>query len=181
MDFPIPVMPPLPLTHTWSLETLGVGQNTMSNTNLSAQASAVYPAASRILYLPFGLATPIVVVKLWCYNGATVAGDVNMGIYDAAGTRLVSIGTTAQASINVLQSFDITDTEIGPGDFYLAIIASSASATFFRIAPAQVGFCQAMGMLQEAGSGSTLPASATFASVTSAFIPQIGFATRADF
>lgn len=181
MDFPIPSMPPLPMTHTWSHEMLGVYQCGLCNASMAAQASAAYPAANRIIYIPFGLAMPVTVVKLWVYNGAfTGTPDLNMGIYDVAGTRIVQIGTTAQTGANVLQTFDIVDTLIGPGDFYLAIIATATTAQMFRTAPGQVGFCQAMGMLQEAGSGSTLPTAATFASITSAYIPQIGFSTRAD-
>lgn len=181
MDFPIPQMPPLPLTGTWSHEMLGVwltGVITSGSNNLQQQASAVYPAANRIIYIPFGLAMPATIVKLWCYNGVAVSGNLNMGIYDVAGTKIVEIGSTAHASTNVLQVFDITDTRIGPGDFYLAIICDNTTSAFFRIAPAQAGFCQAMGMLQEAGSGAALPATATFASVASTFVPQIGFSTR---
>jgi len=174
-------MPPLPMTHTWSHEVLGVYQMGLANVDMSAQASAAYPAANRIIYIPFGLAMPATVVKLWVYNGAfTGTPDLNMGIYDVAGTRIVQIGTTAMSGTNVLQVFDIADTLIGPGDFYLAIIATVTTAQMFRTAPAQVGFCQVMGMLQEAGIGSTLPTTATFASVGSAYIPQIGFSTRAD-
>lgn len=181
MDYPIPVMPPLPLTHTWSAEMLGVWQNVLCNTNLISQASAAYPAANRIIYIPFGLAMPATIVKLWVYNGAfTGSPNLNMGIYDVAGTRIVQIGTTAQSGASVLQVFDIADTLIGPGDFYLAIIATVTTAQMIRTAPGDVGFCRAMGMLQEAGSGSTLPTTATFATVASAYIPQIGFSTRAD-
>lgn len=174
-------MPPLPLTGTWSHEMLGVwltGLLASGSNNLQQQASAVYPAANRILYMPFGLAMPVTILKLWCYNGAAVSGNLNMGIYDVTGKLIVEIGSTVHSGVNVLQVFDIADTKIGPGDFYLAIICDNVTSAFFRIAPAQAGFCQAMGMLQEAGSGAVLPATATFASVASAFVPEIGFSTR---
>jgi hypothetical protein len=53
-------------------------------------------------------------------NGATASGNMDVGIYDYAGTRLVSSGSTAQSGTSAFQDFDITDTLLGPGIFYLA-------------------------------------------------------------
>ena len=172
-DFPVTGIPPLPTIHTWSYECLGVPLTGMALL-LSAQASAVYPTANLAIYLPFGLATIIKVTKLWWYNGATLSGNVDVGIYDSAGRRLISTGSTAQAgTASRIQAVDVTDTLIGPGDFYLAIAASATTVTLFRIALGNALFGKAFGILQQA-TAFPLPATATFATTAQTFVPEFG-------
>lgn len=151
----------------WSNESVGI----IFSTTL---ASAVYPTANLALYFPFAISQSCIAVDMFCYNGAAVAGNVDMGIYTAGGTLLVSTGATAQASTNVLQKIAITDTTlVGPNDFYMGISLSDATtATLFRVATAaQTQGSQ--GGLQEA-SAHPLPATATFAACATAYTPFFG-------
>lgn len=183
MDWPTPVIAPLSSIFLWSQEMLGTYLLTMlsstsSANELSGQTNTAYPAASRIQYIPFGIATPVTISQLWCYNGAfTGTPNINMGIYTPDGTLIVQSGSTPQATSNAIQIFDITDTILGAGDYYLAIIASATTANLFMISIANQFFGRAMGCLQEAGATAVLPATATFASFTGTTVPEIGFST----
>ena len=92
-------------------------------------------------------------------NGATVSGNVDMGIYSAGFTKIGSSGSAAQSGTNALQAVDITDTWIGPGDFYFGIACDNTTATFFAN-NAGVPLLQAAGGLMQA-SAFALPANAT--------------------
>ena len=141
-------------------------------------ASAVYPGANRVVYTPFRIGRPTLIRKLFWMNGTAVAGNVDCGIYDAAGTLLVSTGSTAQSGTSALQTVDVTDYLVGPGLFYEAIQLSDATtATLFRSLLA-AELCRVIGMAQEATAGLPLPATASFASVASAYAPHLGFVTE---
>lgn len=143
---------------------------------VASLASAAWPSANLALYMPFSVSRPTLFVKLFCINGATATGNVDMGIYDWAGTRLVSIGSTAQSGTAATQEFNITDTLIGPGRFYLAIAMDGTSGTLYRL-QSTLQANREGGWLQEA-SAFPLPANATFASNTTNYQPAIGATTR---
>jgi hypothetical protein len=142
---------------------------------IGAPVSATYPTASLAMYIPFRITDPLLVTTMFCFNGTVVSGNVDVGIYDIAGTRLVSKGTTAQAGVSAIQTFDITDTLIGAGLFYMAIAVDNITATLYRYAPggnAQLALV-ACGLAQQA-SAFVLPATATFASYANAYVPFFG-------
>lgn len=145
--------------------------------NAVTPASAVWPAANRAIFVPFVLPERVTVRQLLCVNGGTVSGNVDVGIYNSDLSLLISSGSTAQAGVNSTQTFDVTDTVLQPGFFYLAMAANNILATNQRWAPfgTQQG---AFGVAQQA-SAFPLPASATLASVTSSYIPYIGLSLRA--
>lgn len=115
---------------------------------------------------------PVTVYKMAWINGGTVGANVDVGIYDWLGNRLVSSGSTVQATINVMQVVDVADTVIPAGVVWIAAVASSATGQFFR------GFittqlARISGMAQMA-SAFPLPTTATFAAYTgSSSIPVI--------
>lgn len=134
-------------------------------------ASGTYPSANRAYYYPITLNDWVTVTQMSLYNGATVAGNVDVGIYDINGNRLVSAGGVAMAGASTVQVFDIADTALVPGDYYLAMACSSASATFFRYqANAQV--MEAFESYMQA-SAYPLPATATFVAATVGFVPML--------
>lgn len=139
---------------------------------LGTPASAVYPAANRALYIPFRISTPFLVKTLFCLNGAAVSGNIDVGIFGQAGARLVSAGSTPQAGTNAIQIFDVTDTLLGPGRFYLAVAMDNGTGTLFRSAPTTV-FPAGQGAAQQA-TAFALPATATLATYSSGYIPVIG-------
>ena len=158
----------------WSPQSLGIAGLIASAG--SVPAVAAWPAAGLVIYMPFAVPEPMVATKLF-YGIGAAAGNVDMGIYNEAGTLLVSIGSTGASGSSTLQVLDITDTLLGRGRYYLALVADTVTTlTIYKAAPA-AGVCQALGLLQQASV--TLPLSsnaspATFAKYAQAYIPYCG-------
>lgn len=150
----------------------GTGFNITGGTQI---ASAGWPANNRALYLAFELDRPMIATQMYVYNGSSAtAGNWDIGIYAADGTRLVSSGSTAQTGSNAPQTFNITDTLLDRGAFWLGIAASSTSTTVYRFNGGAANDWLIWGGMQEA-SALPLPATATFAVNTTQFIPICGF------
>lgn len=159
----------------WAWQSLGAPMWAQA---LTLPSSNNYIAANVVCFYPFGLPEPAVVTKLYWVNGAAVAGNYDAGVYDEAGTLLVSTGSVAAASANAFQVTDVTDTTLARGRYYMAIVSdtSGATQTIISLVPA-AGILQSLGMLEQAGV--TLPLAtnaspATFAKYTRAFIPYTG-------
>lgn len=138
---------------------------------LGTFASGTFPAANAAIYMPFRTSATVVIATIEVLNGAAVSGNVDVGIYDEAQRRLVSSGSTAQAGTNVIQVFNITDTPLAPGLFYMALACDNTTATFIRTA-APVYETRPLGMAQQA-SAFALPATATMALMTVTFLPEM--------
>lgn len=141
-------------------------------------ASAAWPTAKKVFYLPFRVPSALLVQQLYVYNGAAVSGNVDVGIYTPGGTRLVSIGSTAQAGTNDQQLFDIADTLLAPGAYYLAVTLDNTTGTTFRLVPLNVGVGRIVGALTETTVAFGLPATATFATVADTYYPACGLLAR---
>ena len=156
--------------HPWSQQSIGVALFACGQAGPNSQN---FVTASLAVFVPFGVPEPVTITKLGWGNGAAVAGSLDAGIYDASGTRLVSTGSTLQATTSVLQVVDVTDTTLARGVYYLALASDTSGATQKVIAsiPA-AGIPQGLGLLQMAAAFA-LPASATYAKCTSAFVPFV--------
>lgn len=144
---------------------------------IESTASAAYPSANLAIYVPFMLAERATVTQMWCINGTTANSNIDVGVYASTaaggpGPRIISKGPTAQSGTSVFQAFDITDTVLAPGIYYMAISCSATTGTFFAVAP-NAEFLRAFGVLQQASAG-TLPASATPATMAQAYLPVFG-------
>jgi len=166
-EWPNQVMPALPTICSVSPDAIGIAVAPISLTTIGGSNAT----ANRAYLIPFHLAEPILVTKLGLANGAVPAGNIDLGIYDSNFTRIVSSGSTAQAGVSVAQWIDITDTIIGPGDFYLALACSTISP-FVSITLA-TPTANRSGMLQMA-SAFPLPATITPATIASGVLPMIG-------
>ena len=153
-----------------------VGVELALSAQQGAGASAVWPAADRAIFVPFYLSERMTATKMFVANGAAVSGSLDLGIYDAAGTRLVSSGSTAQAGITTTQVVDITDTTLSPGTYYMAMAMDNITGTTLRSAPSLI-FHKSMGIAQQA-SAFPLPATATLAASASTYIPFMGVSFR---
>lgn len=141
-----------------------------------AASSIAWPTANTAVFVPFHVYTPTVVKQIGWFNGSAVSGNVDCGIYDAAGTRLISTGSTAQAGVSTIQTVDVTDTLLGPGLFYMAFAADNITATVIGIVPTlQRG--RVLGLVEMA-TAFALPATATFATLTGNVVPFACFTTR---
>jgi hypothetical protein len=138
--------------------------------------SNTWPTANKAIYIPFPVRFPITVVKLFVENGTTVSGNIDVGIYDRGGARLVSSGSTAQSGTSAIQSFDITDTTLNPGLYYLAVAMDNTTAHLLRWGTSSA-IPRAMGVMEQT-SAFALPSTATFAALSSSYIPFVAATLR---
>lgn len=139
--------------------------------------SAVWPTANRAIYVPFTLDVGVLVTQMFTHNGAAAADNIDIGIFNSAGTKLVSSGSTAQSGTNTLQIFDVTDTPIGPGYFFMGLAMDGTTGTIFRAAPGS-HVLASYGIKTET-SAFALPATATFSNAAVAYLPYFGWSTVA--
>jgi hypothetical protein len=139
----------------------------------TAPADAIWPAISRAIFLPFVLYRPITAYSMFMHNGTVVSGNIDMGIFDHTGRRIVNTGSTAQAGTNDLQEISFSSpTRLGPGYYFMAATIDNTTARVLRRSiggPEQ----EAAGGYQDAGEF-PLPTAATFGSVSSSYIPLMG-------
>lgn len=136
-------------------------------------SGSTWPTANKAVFVPFRIAEPLLVTKLFAWNGATASGNLDIGIYDENGVRLVSTGSTPQSGTNALQVIDVTDTWIGPGRFYLALALDGTSGTIVRNNLGSAIYAQMHG-LAEMTSAFPLPATATLASTSITLLHAFG-------
>ena len=152
----------------------GVGVE-VSHQELSL-GSAAWPSANLGISCPLYLEMGGLVVKLFVANGSTVNGNMDVGLYTAAYAKIVAIGATAQAGTSDLQAFDITDTYVGPGQYYLIASSSSGTATTVR-AQNNLNQMRAWGVTQMAAAHA-LPATFVPATVGQGYLPLMGLTLR---
>ncbi len=134
-------------------------------------SSTAWPSANRAILIPFRLPKQMTVYQAIVGCGATGGGNFDVGIYDLSGNRIVSGGTTARAASSEV-IVNITDTPIGPGVYYMAL-SSDSTGTFIASSPAQAALVKAVG-IRQASTAFVLPATVTFETAASAFIPVFG-------
>lgn len=134
--------------------------------------SAVWPTASTAIFLPCMLREQRTVYQLSHENGTVVSGNVDIGVYDERGTRLVSRGGVAQAGTSTIQLHDVTDTVIGPGVVFLAMVLDNITGTALRTSTPAVQM-RACGVCTMA-SAYPLPATATLVGTAAAYTPAFG-------
>jgi hypothetical protein len=102
----------------------------------TAITSVAHPSANLSIFVPFRLLAPMPVVQVWWMQGATAAGNVDVGVYTPDGRLLLSGGSVAQsvAGINTFGKVTLgTPILLLPGAYYLALACSSATATFYHL------------------------------------------------
>lgn len=140
-------------------------------------ASGAWPAANRALYVPVSIANPFVIEFFWTYNGSTASGNRDIGIYDYAGNRLQNTGSVAQSGTSTIQTHSVTATEYPPGVYFLAIVHSDATGTYFRITQSLNGL-RMCGVRQEALGSTALPSTFTGSLPASSYLPVFGIGQR---
>lgn len=141
--------------------------------------------ADKALYIPVVFPEAVTAVKMWYVTGGTTnnAANIDLGVYDTSGTRLVSTGSTAynQNNNSTFTVIDIADTVLPAGLYYLALVCSSTNSgtQFMRWDMGTVGFAPS-GSLVEA-SALPLPDPATWAiPTTESFLPMFGILARSE-
>jgi hypothetical protein len=95
-------------------------------TQTSTLFSSTWPTAALAMFFPTLIEQPLLVTQMTHVNGGTLAGNVDVGVYDRFGNLLVSKGGVAQAGASTIQAHDLTDTLLVPGFYYRAIVFSLA-------------------------------------------------------
>lgn len=163
----------LPLVSSASAMSVGP----MMRPTGGAMASAAWATANQARYVPFWLPEPFLVVKLLAYNGATAAGNTDIGVYDANGNELISIAAAAQAGTSAWQEFDVTDTWLVSGLYYIGLLNTTTTGTYFAWASKEYG--RLAGVFSQAVGAGTLPTpTATFAALDTAMVPLVGMSSR---
>jgi hypothetical protein len=144
-----------------------------SRTFMGTPGAAAWPAANRAIYAPLIIESWVLVTQLFIYVGAA-AGTADIGIYDVEKKKLVSSGATNTAGTNTLQLFDVTDTLLTPGNYWLGMDCSTVTTlTLFRWTTNLI-ILESVGVQQEAVGSATLPATATFANPANSYLPVMG-------
>lgn len=124
------LLPPFFMISPFSPESIGGHIAFQSLTTMTPASGTV--TQNQAYFFPFRLDVGATAVKMACVIGATANGNIDVGIYDDGFNYIISSGATAQGSTNTLQEFDITDTELPPGIYWMAVSLSSATGTVFR-------------------------------------------------
>lgn len=161
--------------HTGSPECIGP---LMAQQAAQCTTSAAWPSANLAIFVPFLVHTQIIAVKMFTSNGATASGNIDIGIYDSGQNRLVSMGSTAQSGTSAIQTFDIADTLLEPGVYYMALSQSGTTGTFLSSAQIPLPDIRSFGILSQALGSVTLPDPATVAAIANAYIPLFGLTAR---
>ncbi len=178
---PIQVRPTSVTVTSQSLESLGIQTRTLVGT---PYVSTAFPAANRVILVPFTLTNVTTFASLAVANGATVSGNFDIGIYDTGGgtatlNRLVSTGSTAQSGTSVPQSVAASFT-LGPGTYFAALCCDKTTATFLAKTPSAAGIGAAQLIREVADNGSvTLGATLTTIPLATAYVPLFGPSQKA--
>lgn len=147
--------------------------------NTLAQSVAVsnWPTANRAMFYPVSISSHITIVKMFVTNGGTVSGNIDVGIYDRDGVRLVSSGSTAQSGTSAIQEFNVTDTVLSPGLYYLAVALdnNTGQVDMWSI---NTTLARSFGCLEQT-SAFPLPSTATFSNAGNSYrIALVGATQR---
>jgi hypothetical protein len=145
--------------------------------NSAFNTAGAWPSANLAIYVPVRVPSPVIVRKLWYASGSTSTGNVDMGLFDGSGVALVSATNAAKVSTDE-QVFDVTDTWIGPGTYWIGLASDSATDTFIRSSSA-APFAASAGIYTQS-SAYPLPSTATYTvDQTLALIPVVGMLVEA--
>ena len=165
--------PTFPTLGTFHKNAIGVA---LAAIGVSEPASAAWPTANMALAFPFVISKTTTVKELWCSNGATASGNVDIGIYDETFAKIISTGSVAQSGTDTCQQFDITDTVLVPGTYYLALSCDNGTATFYRFSVTAIRVLQSLGVYRQL-TAFPLPSTMTPAFLAATYFPDFGLAT----
>lgn len=152
----------------------------------TAPFSGASGAANRMFAFPFRLPRPMTARTAFWMNGASVAGNLIVGIYgaapgtqsDGAEVKLVETASTALSGTNVIQSVAIGPQYLRPGLYYVAMITSGAP-NFFRSSSALTNDAGAhLGNYRRDQGSFALPATLGTPNSRTFIIPVYGIAAQ---
>jgi hypothetical protein len=134
-------------------------------------ANSLWPTANKAFYHPLNFRTSTVVnrINLWI-NTQNASQHLDVGLYNAAGTYLISSGSTTIGAAGI-QTFTITSTLVPKGLNYLGISCDTTSTfrlTGYTVPGGANGFIHVMGIFEEA-SAFPLPTTSMSMATSSTF------------
>lgn len=161
-----------PTIHPMSTASIGLSIRAF---NISLGTSTAYPLANVALFVPFSIDDTVTFQSVFWQTGSVTGGNCDVGVYDEAGTRLFSSGTTARGTASSIITTGITPYTLSRGRYYLAF-SHDGTNNMLAGAPA-AGLCAATGVLERTSSF-VLPADASsWVATTRAYIPNFGIYT----
>jgi hypothetical protein len=100
-------------------------------TNITFPSAGAWGTANLVSYLPLTIFDPITLTKLGIFNGSTVAGNHDLGIYDGLTlAQIVATGSVARTGNgNLLQMTTVTTTTLQPGFYFFGATLSTTTDT----------------------------------------------------
>ncbi len=174
-------IPPMSPTGLYQPAHITNNEMYIANGGVFDDASTVWTTTNMGVYTPFSLNRRSTVKKLYHLNGGTIGTDnIDVGIYDAdsdglPSIRRVSSGATALSGATAWQEFDVTDTELAPGLYYLAAVMDGTTDTSISLGTdVLILESRRFSFYQQAIGSGTLPATAAPAIVTATrMFPQL--------
>lgn len=115
-----------------------------------------FSTANDAAYMPIDIHGAMTITKISLYI-ATSSGNIDVGIYNAAGTKLVSLGSTASPGTG-MQTLTVASTVLAAGQHFIALAADNTTFKWGVLTAAAVF---ATGMMQIEAADFALPASFT--------------------
>jgi hypothetical protein len=99
----------------------------------SHATGSVAPGAINLTrFIPVIVQRQATAYKMAVANGTVVAGNTHVGIYTYSGTRLVT-ASAAMTGGSVMQEFDIADTVLDPGHYFLALGVTTTTQAYVML------------------------------------------------
>ena len=117
---------PHSIDDTWIYGGLNAHITSTINGNIA------WPVTNQVIYTPVVVKQMVRIKKLAFGSGTTGTGNIAIGVYNRAGTRLINSGTIAKGTTAVPQVVDTTDLVLKPDLYYIALQCSNATDTFAR-------------------------------------------------
>ncbi|KKN74335.1 hypothetical protein LCGC14_0391360 [marine sediment metagenome] len=174
-------IPPVAATGLYQPTFITNNEHYIANGGVFDDANIVWTTTNMGVYTPVSVNRARTIKKLYYYNGATVGSDnVDVGVYAAdgdglPGARMVSIGPTATAGASAWQAFDIADTDLAPGLYYLAAVQDGVTDKATSLASTLIiAESRRHSIFEQAIGSGTLPSTASPAIITATrMIPQL--------
>src|SRR5258708_6191400 len=136
MIFPGVTFDPLITITPFSMESCGnlTSLYVASNGSIKTVTSATWPTANKAFFYPFLLGKTISLTTLFTGTGNVTSGNIDVGIYDTGGNRLVSSGSTAQdnSTTGNCQLYTVSAITLGPGVYYMALAMDNTTGKILR-------------------------------------------------
>lgn len=163
MDWPRPRFVSPAIMHPHHPDSLG---GAITAAVLNAVTASVWGAANKAYYYPFTLYDWATVYQFLLFVGSSSAGNVDIGIFDSQGNKVISTGSTAMsATANTIQEINVTDTVLAPGEYFIGVSRDTTSGNVMATGVADELALSQFAVYEEA-SAFPLPTTATMVKCT---------------